>query len=114
MKLFNKKRIIIGLIIILAAIAAVGYKNREYLQVFPIGCAFKAKTLCAAVFISGRDPEVAEREDTGFNPLFRLIKANINRNEKSVTCSILGTGLAEKKAIFVERLGGVLLSGVPE
>ena len=114
MKLFNRKRVLLGLMVILVAAATVGYENREYLQQLPIGCAFKAKSLCAAVFVSGRDPVTAEREDIGFSALFKLFKAKINRAEKSVTCSLLGVGLYEKKAVYIDRLGGVLLSGVPE
>ena len=115
MKIFTKKRIILGLVIILFVAAIfVGYKNREYVDQLPIGCAFKAKALCAAVFVSGRDPAVVEREDMGFNPLFKLFHAKINAEEKSVTCSFLGTGLYEEKAVYVDKLGAVLLSGIEE
>jgi CubicO group peptidase (beta-lactamase class C family) len=115
MKIFTKKRIVLSLVIILfiAAIFA-GYKNRGYVDQLPIGCAFKAKALCAAVFVSGRDPAVVEREDTGFNPLFKLFHAKINIEEKSVTCSLLGTGIYKKKAVHVDKLGAVLLSGIEE
>lgn len=115
MKIFTKKRIIVGLVIILITAAIyIGYKNWGYVEQLPIGCAFKAQALCAAVFVSGRDPVVVEREDTGFSPLFKLFMAKINREEKSVTCSLFGTGLYEKKAVHVDKLGAVLLSGVEE
>lgn len=111
MKIFTRKRIVLSLVIILfvAAIFA-GYKKRDYVDQLPIGCAFKAKALCAAVFVSGRDPAVVEREDTGFTPLFKLFHAKINMEEKSVTCSLLGTGIYEKKAVHIDELGAVLLS----
>ena len=99
MKIFNKKRVVLGLIVIFIIVAFWGYRNREYIQQLPIGCAFKAKALCAAVFVSGRDPAVTEREDIGFSPLFKLFKTRIDRAEKSVTCSLLGIGLFEKKAV---------------
>jgi CubicO group peptidase (beta-lactamase class C family) len=114
MKMFNKKRVVLGLIVILVIAAFFGYKNKEYIQQLPIGCAFKTKALCAAVFVSGRDPVTTEREDIGFNPLFKLFKAKIDRAEKSVTCSLLGIGLFEKKAVYVDQMGSVLLSGVAE
>jgi CubicO group peptidase (beta-lactamase class C family) len=114
MKIFNRKRVALGLIFILVIAAFFGYKNKEYIQQLPIGCAFKTKALCAAVFISGRDPVTTEREDMGFNPLFKLFKAKIDRTEKSVTCSLLGIGLFEKKAVYVDQMGSVLLSGVAE
>jgi hypothetical protein len=114
MKIFNKKKVVLGLIVIFMVVAFLGYRNREYIQQLPIGCAFKAKALCAAVFVSGRDPAVTEQEDIGFSPLFKLFKAKIDRAGKSVTCSILGIGLFEKKAVVVDQLGSVLLSGVAE
>jgi CubicO group peptidase (beta-lactamase class C family) len=114
-KIFTKQRIILGLtVIFIAAAIFIGYKKREYIEQLPIGCAFKAKTLCAAVFVSGRDPLDVEREDMGFNPLFKLFQAKINIQEKSVTCSLFGTGLYEKKAVYIATLGTVLLSGVTE
>lgn len=114
MKIFSRKKVVVVLVVILVVAAVLVYRNREYLQELQIACAFKAKTLCAALFVSGRDPAIAAREDVGFNPLFRLIHAGIDRAEKSVTCSFLGIGLFEKKAIYVDGLGSVLLSGVPE
>ena len=115
MKIFTGKKFIIGLVIILFAAAFfTGYKNREYVEQLPIGCAFKAQALCAAVFVSGRNAVIVEQEDMGFNPLFKLFKAKINREKKSVTCSLLGTGLYEKKAVYIDKLGAVLLSGVKE
>jgi CubicO group peptidase (beta-lactamase class C family) len=110
-----KKRVHRTLIaVVLAAVVFIVYAKREYILQLPIGCAFKAKAVCAGVFIQGRDPGVVAVEDVGFNPLFKFFKAKINRGEKSVTCSVLGLGLFRKKAIIVEGLGPVLLSGVPE
>jgi hypothetical protein len=114
MKIFNRKKVVLGLIVILVVAAVFGYKNKEYIQQLPIGSAFKTKALCAAVFVSGRDPVTTEREDIGFNPIFKIFKAKIDRAEKSVTCSLLGLGLFEKKAIYVDQMGCVLLSGVAE
>jgi CubicO group peptidase (beta-lactamase class C family) len=110
-----KKRIRRGILFaVLAAVALVVYAKREYFEQLPIGCAFKAKAVCAGVFISGRDPDAVAHEDVGFNPLFGLLKAKVDRAEKSVSCSLLGTGIFRKKAILVEGLGAVLPSGAPE
>ena len=110
-----KKRIRRGLVVVvLAALVVVGYAKREYFGQLPIGCAFKAKAVCAGVFVQGRDPDIVAREDVGFNPLFKLFAAKVDRGEKSVTCSLLGLGLFKKKAIAVDGLGAILLSGVPE
>ncbi len=113
-KIFNRKRVVIGLVVVFLFAAIFSYKNREYLQQLPIGAAFKAKTLCSAVFVSGRDPATVERDDIAFSPLFKLFKAKIDREKKSVTCSLLGIGLFEKKAIYLDQTGCVLLSGFAE
>ena len=110
-----KKRIRrVVILILLAAVALFVYAKREYIQQLPIGSAFKAKAVCAGVFISGRDAEAVAREDVGFDPILKLFKVKVDRERRSVTCSLLGTGLFSKKAIYLEDLGPVLLSGVSE
>ena len=66
-----KKRIRRGVLLaLLAAAAMFVYAKREYIQQLPIGCAFKAKAVCAGVFISGRAikisflPEDVSKEKT--------------------------------------------------
>jgi CubicO group peptidase (beta-lactamase class C family) len=112
---FTKKKVVrwIVIVAILSAVCFV-YARREDIGQLPIGCGFKASILCAGVFVSGRDPKTVEAEDIGFHPLFKLIKAKIDRGEKSVTTSLFGIGLFKRKAVVVEGLGAVLLSGVPE
>jgi CubicO group peptidase (beta-lactamase class C family) len=115
MAVFTKKRVIRGLVLLLVLAAVyLGYANREYAGQLPIGCGFKAQILCSGVFVSGRDPKTIAAEDIGFHPLFKLMKANIDRDEKSVTASLFGIGLFKKKAVAIEGLGSVLLSGVSE
>lgn len=115
MKIFTAKKTVLILLFIFILAAAIGiYKNNAYVQQLPLGCAFKAKALCAAIFVSGRNAETVEREDMGFNPLFNLFTPKINMNKKTVSCSLLGTGIFKRKAIHVEGLGPVLLSGVNE
>jgi CubicO group peptidase (beta-lactamase class C family) len=112
-RLVKWARIGIGLALV-AALAVLGYAKREYIEELPLGCAFKAKALCAGIFLQGLPEERLEAEDTGFDPAFSIIKAGIDYPGKRVTCSILGTGLFAKTAVLVEGLGPVLLSGVPE
>jgi hypothetical protein len=83
-------------------------------QIFLIGCGFYSKTLCSSVFVSGRDPQSVMKEDLAFHPLMKLVKARIDYNGKSVTSSFLGLGVFKRKAIFIERIGSVLLSRVSE
>ncbi len=112
---FTRRRIVLTLLlIVLIAAAYFGYAKREFIEQIPIGCAFKAKTLCAGIFVQGLEPERIMAEDAGFNPVFKLFKAKIDRARKTVSCSLLGTGLFKKTAVYVEGFGPILLSGVPE
>jgi len=79
-----------------------------------LACAFKARALCNGVFVSGIDARRLSREDTGFDPFFRLAFPRIDRRRRSVTCSILGTGLFRATAVHVDGIGAVLLVGTSE
>jgi hypothetical protein len=113
----RKLRILIATAIIaalVAAIAIVGYWKRDYVEELPLGCAFKAKTLCAGLFLQGMPLTRLEAEDSGFDPAFSLIKATVDETHERVTCSILGTGLFAKTAVLVDGLGPVLLTRTTE
>ncbi len=98
MKVFIPKRIVLVLVLVFIAAAILGvYKNREYVQQLPIGCSFKAKALCAAIFVSGRDDKTVEREDMGFNNLFKLFKAEINLPEKASLARFWGREYSKEK-----------------
>jgi CubicO group peptidase (beta-lactamase class C family) len=83
-------------------------------QMLRMACAYKARALCNGVFVSGLDPRRLSREDMGFNPFFHLARPRIDRERRSVECSILGTGLLREKAVHLDGIGAVLLSGIPE
>lgn len=115
MKFFSKKRIWLGIVILVLAVAVYfGYRNREYIQQLPIGCGAKAELLCSGIFVSGRDEASVLSEDVAFHPLFKLFKPKIDYNEKSVTVSLWGLGLFKKKAIYHDQLGAILIQNVPE
>ncbi len=79
-----------------------------------LACAFKARAICNGVFVSGIDARRLSREDAAFNPFFKLAFPRIDRRRRSVSCSILGTGLFRETAMFVDGIGAVLLAGVAE
>ena len=113
--LFTRRRVVRTLLLIILIAAGVfGYTKREYIEQIPIGCAFKAKAVCAGVFVQGLESEKIAAEDSGFNPVFKLLKTKIDLDKKTVSCSLLGTGLFKKTAVYIEGLGPVLLSGVAE
>ncbi len=111
----KKRWIVVGAAaLLIAAAVTIAWAKREYIEELPIGCAFKAKALCAGVFVQGLSAAAIEREDSGFDPAFGLMRAKIDVTRKSVTCSVLGLGLFARTAIYVEGLGPVLLSGRSE
>ena len=79
-----------------------------------LACAYKARVLCNGVFVSGLEARLLSREDAGYKVFFHLAFARIDRERRSVECSILGTGLFREKAVHVDGIGAVLLSGTPE
>ena len=111
----RKRWIALGAVVaVLVALAVVAYVEREFLEQIPLGCAFKAKALCAGLFVQGLSAQTIEREDSGFSPTFDILKARIDPVKRSVTCSLFGLGLFAKTAVYIEGLGPVLLSGVSE
>lgn len=111
----RKRWIVLGLLVlVLAGGGILASANREFIEQVPLGCAYKAKALCAGLFVQGLPAATIEREDAGFDPTFSLIKARVDERRKSVTCSLLGLGLFSKTAVYIEGLGPVLLSGRSE
>jgi len=113
MKIFTKKRVWIGILVIVCGLLLyLGITYSPYLQQGPIGCGYKAKTLCSGIFVSNRSPQSIIEQDLSFHPLFNLIKTDVDFDKKEVEASLLG--LAKGKAIFIDKLGGILLSGTEE
>jgi CubicO group peptidase (beta-lactamase class C family) len=111
----TKKRIVRSIIVlVIVAGAYFGYKNREYVEKLPIGVGVKAKFLCSGIFVSGRDEASVLAEDVGFHPVLKLIKHKVDYQEKSVTAWFSPLRLFKKKAVFLDKLGSVLLQDVPE
>ncbi len=77
----------------------------------PIITAFASKGMCSSVFLADKDPESVMAEDLSFFPI-SLAKSKVNYDEKSVTSTVFG--IAKRKAIFREGLGGVIVLETPE
>ncbi len=97
----TKKPILFTIITIFVVV--VLYVGNSAVHMANIGCAYKAKILGSAVFVSKRNPENVLSEDLS-DPNFKLIKAEINFDEKTVTTTAL-FGLVKRKAFFREGLG---------
>jgi CubicO group peptidase (beta-lactamase class C family) len=102
------------LFVILIGLVTLVFSYREYVVLLHLASAFKAKSLCAGIFVQGLPVKTIEREDCGFNSAFKIIFPRVNNKKKIVTCSLLGTGLFSQKAIYIEGLGPVLLCGTSE
>lgn len=115
MTFLRKKSVRRGLLVLLVlGLAFLGYAYREQVQQLPIGCGAKAKILCDGLFISGRDEAAILAEDLGFHPLFKILKPRVDRERKTVSVSVLGTGLFKKTAVYLGPLGSVILNDVSE
>jgi CubicO group peptidase (beta-lactamase class C family) len=77
----------------------------------PIITAFAAKGMCSSVFLAEKNPDRVAAEDLSFFPI-SLARCKIDYSEKSVTARVLG--LAERKAVYREGLGAVIVLDVPE
>ncbi|MCI0513823.1 beta-lactamase family protein [candidate division KSB1 bacterium] len=93
-----------GFLIILFVFA--GYWGSYLGKLANIGAAYKAKILCAGVFISNRDPQTILNEDLS-ESLLKWVDVKINWEKKQVTASAL-LGLVKRTATYREGLGTTL------
>jgi hypothetical protein len=91
-----------------AAAAFVIAAIRHFLRVAGVGAAYKAKTLCSALFVSGLDldPNRADEVSSDAYRLMRLFPARADRDSKTVTASFFG--LRERSAVWRPGLGATL------
>lgn len=68
---------------------------------------YSAKNMCSSIFIAGRSYEFTDAHDHNFAPV-NLADDEVNIEKKSVTASVFG--LKERKAIYREGLGSVLVN----
>ncbi len=80
-------------------------------HIVAVGCAYKAKILASALFVSGLDvdPECAPEIAAESYRLMRLFGARVNRERQTVTVSFLG--LQPKMAAYRPGLGATLTTG---
>ncbi len=108
MKSITKK--ILWVVVIIAALL-IGYVGYFLHQAGPIGTGYTAKVLCSSVFVSDRNPNAVLNEDLAITKGY-MVGAKVNREDKSVTASLLG--LFKRKAIFRKGLGCTLVVDFPE
>ncbi|MCM2294196.1 beta-lactamase family protein [Allorhizobium sp. BGMRC 0089] len=75
-------------------------------QLLRVGTGYAAKMVCSNVFIAGRDPDIVVSRDVQApgNPLLRLLRVTVDRQEKQVTAYMFGA-FAPGIAIYRPGLG---------
>ncbi|CAB5033914.1 MAG: serine hydrolase [Actinobacteria bacterium] len=105
---------IFSVLLLVVAGATVFVVQGQYPEQLQLASGFKAKTLCAGIFIQGLEQSRLETEDAGFHFLFPFLNATVDTEKQKVTCSLWGTGLFSATAIRLPGLGAVLLQGESE
>lgn len=104
------KKIIRRLLLLLLLIA-LGWAVRYAWVSFPIISGFDAKQACTCIFVSGRNEAALDTTEMAEYPL-SLASYKVNRQEASVTASVLG--MATQKAIYRPGIGCTLVNGATE
>lgn len=102
------KRIVI-LVAVVACLAGGGYLVWHTAKVIAVASAFYAKTLCSSVFVSGRDEDIAVREDVlaDMKVGLRHWDATVRRERGLVEASLYGW--IKRKALYRPGLGCTLV-----
>lgn len=86
---------ILKVLLALVIVAVIGGALWLYIrppELLRVGDGYAAKIVCSNVFMAGRDPDAILAEDVQApgNPLLRLIRVSVNREEGKVSARILG------------------------
>ena len=94
----------------LVVLAGLAWGFLRFWRIAAVSAGYKAKVLCSALFVSGRniDPERSPEVSADSYRILRLFRAAIDREKRSVTCSFLG--LRARTAIYRPGLGATLVS----
>ncbi|MFA6003828.1 MAG: serine hydrolase [Elusimicrobiota bacterium] len=95
--------------IVTAAAAGLGLGFIRLLRIAAIGSAYKAKAICSAIFVSGRDLGSVLAEDVSADSyrVMRLFRTRVDPGRRTVTASFLG--LRPRTAVYRAGLGATLV-----
>lgn len=101
------------LVAALLALGAVVWGIVYLLRIAPVGAGYKAKAVCSALFVSGRDLAAILAEDVSADSylILRMFRTRVDMDARTVTCSLLG--LRPRTAAYREGLGCTLASTAP-
>ena len=96
----------LALTTVVLVLAAAGFAY--FWRIAPVGAGYKAKVVCSAVFVCGRDPEEVLNLDVAADSyaILRPFKVAIDHERKSVTASLLG--FQGKTAVYRPGIGATL------
>jgi CubicO group peptidase (beta-lactamase class C family) len=93
-----------SLLIIVLALIYIVYSNYPRLNIIS---GYSAKNMSSSVFLAGRSLEITDAQDNNFSPI-NIAEDKVNYKEKSATASVYG--FMERKAIYKEGLGSILVN----
>ena len=98
-----------ALAVVVAILLTASYFGR---QVILVGNGYVAKTVCSAVYVSGRKPHAARDAEIrlSYPGILRLVSADVERSSRTVRSAFLGLG--ERVAVYRDGLGCTLALGV--
>lgn len=101
-----RRRVLLSISAAVAVVLIVG--GGVAVEAIKIGVAYKAKTVCSGVFVSGRDLAAVMTELHADDlAILRYILASIDSAQHSVTASALG--IVRRRAVYREGLGCALV-----
>lgn len=103
---------IIALLCLMACAAAAGIVY--FWHIIPIGCAYRAKAVCSALFVSGRTLADVLSIDVSADSyrIMRLFPVTVDAERKTVGASFLG--VCSRTAVYRPGLGATLTAAAPE
>jgi CubicO group peptidase (beta-lactamase class C family) len=101
-----KRKILIPLLVIAVLVTIV---TSQYPKLY-IATGYGAKTMATAVFVSGKEPQIAQLVDLNYS-LVKYTRSVVDYENKSVTTSFWG--MAKQKAVYREGLGCCLVGDSP-
>jgi len=93
--------------ILVVGILIIGYVVFTNYNRLNIISGYSAKNMSSSVFLAGRSLEMTDIQDNNFSPI-DLAKDEVNREDKYAIASVYG--FMERKAIYKEGLGSILMT----
>jgi CubicO group peptidase (beta-lactamase class C family) len=98
------KKFKISLLLLIAILATIIVLNYPRLNIIS---GYSAKNMSSSVFLAGRSLKMTDSQDNNFSPI-DIAKDEVDYNNKFATASVYG--FMERKAIYKEGLGSILMN----